>query len=505
MSAKSIYDLNVGVSGCAVYVPPFKVSLKDWCEWMGKLWSKVQPSVGNSFRVAGPDESIYTMAATAALRLILKYDVNPEDIGFIGLGTESSADNSAGAVIIRGMLDDALNTLGKPRISRQCEVPEFKHACLGGVYALKAALRYAAIDGIGRQAIVIASDLAEYERGSTGEQTQGAGAVALLVEASPKLFAVDIKRSASASTYRGVDFRKPHRRILGTTLPTTLTRIPDYPVFNGKFSTLCYTDQTIGALTQLMHNLKIDVRSLFHEVEGAFMHRPFHSLPINVIAALYVWGLTQNEEHLEEFRLLCEEAGVEFEMALAETNSTPDFFQRAVEGSINRDMYPQTSRVVKFFKRTHKFATVLERKMRYGVDTMMDFGNLYTGSLPAWIAAGLDDALEQGIDLTGKTFLTIGYGSGDAAEAMMIQIVEGWEEAASKIGLRQSLENAVPLSRESYEALHDGYPEPCPDFTPNGQFVIDHIGDHSNGYQDLGIEYYRFVPDTQTQKKDTDK
>ena len=70
-----------------------------------------------------------------------------------------------------------------PRLSRHCEVPEFKHACLGGVYALKArrALRGAATRG-DKLAIVVCADVAEYERGSSGEQTQGAGAVAMLVE-----------------------------------------------------------------------------------------------------------------------------------------------------------------------------------------------------------------------------------------------------------------------------------------------------------------------------------
>ena len=67
-------------------------------------------------------------------------------------------------------------------LSRSCEVPELKHACLGGVYALKGALRFAALDGKGRKAIVVTADIAEYARGSTGEPTQGAGAVALLVE-----------------------------------------------------------------------------------------------------------------------------------------------------------------------------------------------------------------------------------------------------------------------------------------------------------------------------------
>jgi len=51
----------------------------------------------------GPAQSVYTMAANAVMRLIDAYGVDPRRVGFLGLGTESSTDNSAGAVIVKGM------------------------------------------------------------------------------------------------------------------------------------------------------------------------------------------------------------------------------------------------------------------------------------------------------------------------------------------------------------------------------------------------------------------
>ena len=134
------------------------------------------------------------------------------------------------------MLDDALAAHDMPAMSRECEVPEFKHACLGGVYAMKAALRYLATDGAGRKAIVVCSDIAEYERGSSGEPTQGAGAVAILLEAEPQLLHVDLSRAGSASDYRMVDFRKPFARFRDQS-PRTDGQMQDLPVFNGRYST----------------------------------------------------------------------------------------------------------------------------------------------------------------------------------------------------------------------------------------------------------------------------
>ena len=198
----------IGISGLAGYIPPYRVWLKDWCEWTDNQWPKIQEVVGRSFRVRGPNHSMYTMAANAVIRLIDQYDVDPARVKFLGLGTESSTDNSAGAIIVKGMVDEALAVRGLPPIARSCEVPEFKHACLGGVYGMKGAIRHLALDGAGGQAIVVCADIAEYARGSSGEPTQGAGAVAMLLEEEPQLAVVDLIGSGSASDYRLMDFRK---------------------------------------------------------------------------------------------------------------------------------------------------------------------------------------------------------------------------------------------------------------------------------------------------------
>ena len=164
--ARYMSNKPIGISGLAAYVPPFRVWLDDWCDWTGNQWPKIREVVGRSFRVRGPNHSVYTMAATAVMRLIDKYDIDPERVTFLGLGTESSTDNSAGAIIVKGMVDQVLEARGRPAISRSCEVPEFKHACLGGVYANEG--RRCGIwlwMGAGRQAIVVCSDIAEYERG----------------------------------------------------------------------------------------------------------------------------------------------------------------------------------------------------------------------------------------------------------------------------------------------------------------------------------------------------
>ena len=484
---------QIGVSGMAVFVPTCRVQLSDWCNWTGNNFDKVGAVVGRSFRMVAPHESVYTMAANAVLRLILEQDLDASQVGFLGFGTESSTDNSAGAVILKGMVDSALREMGRKPLNRRCEVPEFKHACLGGIYALKGALRYVATEPTGARAIVVSADMAEYERGSSGESTQGAGAVAMLVEAEPKLFAIDLQRCGSAASYRGPDFRKPQRRHFTAGYAEGVTKMHDFPVFNGKYSTTCYIDEVVHAVDGLVERLNLDHRTMYETVDGLFFHRPYHWMPVSGFGAMWVFGLARDQKHHAELSELCEAAGVELQDVLTETSASPELFDQVLDGRHGDEAYPNAMLCVKAFRKTATFKRLVEEKLSLGSTKMMDLGNLYTAALPAWIAAGLEQALEDGTDLVEKRFLAVGYGSGDAAEALLLQVVPGWETAAARIGLARSLEGAVDLSQEEYEALHDGH-EVTLSLDIKREFVIDRIGEADDStFQDVGIEYYRYV------------
>lgn len=477
----------------SIYVPTPRVPLEAWCEWTNNPWAKVEKIVGRSFRVPAPHENVYTMAANAVLRLIVNYDIDPQQVGFLGLGTESSTDNAAGAVIVRGMVDRALEEMGRPRLSRHLEVPEFKHACLGGVYALKSALRYVSCDGGDRLAIVVSADVAEYERGSTGEQTQGAGAVAMLVESQPKMFVVDLSRSGSASAYRGPDFRKPFARHFSDEYAQRTKRLSDFPIFSGRYSTFAYLDETVQAVEEMLKRIDVSAGTYYQSVRALFFHRPYHHMPVSAMSFLYVRGLARSDHHQAELAEVCAAAEVSVADVLAELDTSPDLYARVLAGEAEVDPYPATGKAAGAVRRRPEFVDLLKRKMGLGSELVKDLGNLYSAALPAWIAAGFEAARLDDIELAGASMVMVGYGSGDAAEAIPMTAVPGWQEAAARIGFEESLANPVDLTREQYEHLHDGtLSEPA--FEPENEFAILRVGErYEASFQDLGVEYYGFV------------
>ena len=133
---------------------------------------------------------------------------------------------------------------------------------------------------------------------------------------------------------------------------------------------------------------------------------------------------------------------------------------------------------------------------RSAADTMLDLGNLYTAALPAWMAAGFEQALEENSFDAGEEVLTLGYGSGDAAEVIPFYIAQNWRSAVQKIRFADAMAFTIDLNQAQYESLHDGRRVSGSglEYVPRNEFVIDHVGNNDERhFSDLGIEYYRYI------------
>ena len=107
-----------------------------------------------------------------------KNKLTPDKIGRLYGATESAFDESkAMNSYVIGMLEQVY---GKDTFGH-CGGIECKFACVSGSYALYDNTNWIrAGESEDKHAIVVVSDIAKYDLGSSGEVTQGAGAVAML-------------------------------------------------------------------------------------------------------------------------------------------------------------------------------------------------------------------------------------------------------------------------------------------------------------------------------------
>ena len=484
---------KVGISAITAYVPSYRVGLEDWCNWTNNSWDKISSIIGSGFRMLGPDESIYTMAANAVLDLIIENKIEPSQIGFLALGTESSTDNSAGTIIIKGMVNDELKNRGLSPISNQCEVPEFKQACLSGIYALKNAVRYVNSDAPEKKAIVVCSDIALYQIGSSGEPTQGAGAVATLIESNPKIAEVNTAFSGSSSEYRQIDFRKPIQYRAENLNGHSASDL-DLPVFNGKYSASCYIDGTISALSNMSLNRGQSLSKLLNEAAAVFMHRPFHKMPMNAFSISYLYALANgDEDDHQEFYDLLAQANIQPEEIKKELTERPDLVT-FLQTDINKELFPKTNKALKSLNRIKLFKDKVLSKIKLGNELTKEMGNIYSGSIFAWLAAGIEDSIKNGKDLNGKDGLLIGYGSGDAAEVIPISFTQDCCDKESNIKYSSAFSEPVNLNHKQYIKLRTNKILEGVESRKSKGFVVSKVGkEESTDFQDAGIEYYEYL------------
>jgi hydroxymethylglutaryl-CoA synthase len=311
---------------------------------------------------------------------------------------------------------------------------------------------------------------------------------------------MDMAHAGSSSAYRGPDFRKPHcrpRHFYSDSANETL-RPRDFPVFTGQYSQLAYLDATALAVEDMLGQLDISPGRYYRrEVHTIFFHRPFQLMPVQALSFMYVRGMARGTHWHGELRDLCKEAKVSYDAVLNEARSTPDLFEDICREKTVTDPYSVTRIAAKLLTKKTEFTDLVIQKMSLGSSLTSEMGNMYSASLPGWIASAFDEAVSSGNNITNQPMVAIGYGSGDAAEAFQLSPVLGWEKPARRILAQKALEKRIDLTQAQYEACHDGNfdsPEFVTHCCPQNEFIITHTGDRLEAaFQDLGVEYYEYV------------
>jgi hydroxymethylglutaryl-CoA synthase len=191
--------ITVGIDVLRFYTSHYYLDLKTLAEARGVDINKFHTGLGQEkMAVVPPDEDIVTMAADAGFQ-VLKH-VDPEDIHLLLFATESAIDQSkAAGIFVHRLLN----------LPSRCRVVELKQACYSATAGLQMALPMLR-ENPDKKILLIASDVARYGLKTTGESSQGGGAVAMVLSANPRTLAIEPE--SGFYTEDVMDFWRPNYR-----------------------------------------------------------------------------------------------------------------------------------------------------------------------------------------------------------------------------------------------------------------------------------------------------
>lgn len=255
-----------GIASIGLKLPSLYLPVADLAELRGIDPNKFTVGLGcREMALCEPGSGVVDLAVAAAERALARWPGKRQDIGLLAVGTESALDMS------RPLSAWVADKLGLRGAIRSYEV---KHACYGGTLALRQALEWRLSGAArGKAALVIAADVGLYAPCDPGEPTQGAGAVAMIVE-EPTVAAVDpVSYAYSEAAF---DFWRP----VGQAFPSV----------DGPLSLDCYQRAAQSCFAELVGSHKPD--AVLRGLSALCFHTPFPKMVRKAVGRLgEAWGL----------------------------------------------------------------------------------------------------------------------------------------------------------------------------------------------------------------------
>jgi hydroxymethylglutaryl-CoA synthase len=425
--------MAIGIDDMAFYAPKLYLDIRALAEKREIPYEKLSQGLGlHKMAVCDAHEDAATMAAEAIAELIERNQLDPRRIGRVYLGTESALD------MAKPTATYAVEMLAQrfaPRYGlgcfRNCDVLDMTFACIGAVDALQNTLEWVAADRE-RIGIVVASDIAKYELKSSGEYTQGAGAVAMLVAHEPRLLA--IKPVFGVATESVHDFFKPRRE-----------RFSETPVFDGQYSNQCYRDRMAEALADFRRRAvkaKLLREGQFPALSERWERMIFH-LPYAFHAKrMYVEAFVEERKNKGAWEKDVAKYG---------------FSQPQRESFADEKSYAKAMTL--FFKTVAEsplYRRFVSRKLEKAQRASQETGNLYTASIFLALMSTLENDAAENSALTGKRLGFVAYGSGSKSKVFEAVVQKNWQTVARRFGVFERLNKRQAIDYDQYERLHAG-------------------------------------------------
>lgn len=450
--------MNVGIDSISFDIPKIYLSISALASHRGIEPEKLTKGLGLQ-KMSFPDvnQDVVTFAANAAFKLIQQENYNPTTISRIYIGSESGVDSSK--PIASYVLNLLENKLGQGSF-RNCDVVDITFACIGAVDALQNCLDYVRLNPT-KKAIVIATDNAKYDLNSTGEYTQGAGAIAMLISSNPRI--LRFSNEVGVSTEGVFDFFKPRRYFSKeeitkkndnpewlNVLENEVAIYKEQPVFDGQYSNECYINRITEAYTHFKKESQQSGK-IYEDWSSILMHLPYCFQGRRTFIEIF------SKENPE---LLTIQMGETEKDKLKAMTKSSEYLEL-----INQKIYPS--------------------EIASG-----QVGNIYTGSIFLGLLSTLSYHVQQNSTLTNKKVGFIAYGSGSKSKVFEAIISPDWKLQIEKLSLFENLKNCIAIDFETYEKLHKKELKQSV-LKPKNEFVLDYIENENPVL--IGARFYKFM------------
>ena len=445
--------MKTGIDAIAFYVPQIYVDIKDLAEARGIEPAKLKKGLGlQKMAIPNVGEDAATFSAQALLNLINDNDIDPNTIGRVYLGTESAVDGSKPTATYA--VEIVENTLAKTygdRCFKHCDILDMTFACVGAVDAMQNCLDWVK-QNPNRKAVIIASDVSKYELNSTGEYTQGAGAVAVLLSHNPSILSINDTWGVGSKSEG--DFFKPRRTFKKKALleevlnqlgiDATESKIEEFiknsnsefwsdnnevvevfkeePVFDGQFSNACYAERITEALVHFNTQNETD---FINDWSHFVFHLPYAFHGRRIIFDNWLNWLKNTATYDE----------LESEIGSFTVAEDKKAWQ-------------------KMAYKSKLYSSFISEKIATGELASSEIGNMYTASIFMSFLSILSQNFDNNIDLTGQKIGFIGYGSGSKSKVFEGVIQPEWKEKLTSVKLFKTLSERKAIAVNTYEDIH---------------------------------------------------
>jgi hydroxymethylglutaryl-CoA synthase len=452
--------MKTGIDAIAFDVAQLHLPIKTLATARNIEPEKLEKGLG-LIKMTLPDvhQDTVVFGANALTKLVIDNQIDLNEIARIYVGTESAIDSSKP---ISSFLIALMEQKFGEGILAECDVVDFTFACIGGVDALQNCLDFVRLNPT-KKAIVVTTDFAKYDLNSTGEYTQGAGALAMLVTANPKIIAFE---NEWATSTKGVfDFFKPYRTISKkaitgnnenedwfANLESEIEIHKDQPVFDGQYSNQCYMDRTRNAYFAFKKLLNT-TETLYNSWESIIMHLPYSFQGRRMLSEIYALDAVN---------------------PIISGNESPADYQNKL----------------KEVSKSEEYRVFVNQKLQPAEIASSLIGNLYTGSIFMGLLSTLAHFAKTKKDISGKKFGFLAYGSGSKSKVFEGTIQADWQLAVAKVQLFETLEQSLEIDFTTYEKLHKKEQKQSVK-TPKSEWVLDRVENENPNL--IGARYYKWI------------